>query len=855
MNEEMRSHLDGLTERNVLAGLPPQEARFLAQRQFGNLDQIKERARDQRGISWIEELILDLRYAMRTLGKNPGMTATIVFTMALAIGASTGVFSVIDGLLLHPLGPDPHTEREIRIFETQSPKISESRVSAANFIDWKKQAKSFAFMRAGAGADLNLTGSGEPVHLVAGRATAELLGTHTWTLALGRGFLPEDDVPGKNKVIIVSYQIWQRLLGGDPRAIGRILQVNGESYTLIGVIGEEISRFSGADAFIPMAFTDQERAERGRRTLGVWGRLKPGVTLAEAQAEMNVLAAQLARQYPDTNQGWGVSLVPVNQLQYGSGLREALWALLGAVGCVLIIACANAANLLLARATARSREMAVRAALGAARARLVRQLLTESVLLSLLGGTAGVLFAHWGLAAVHGYAGSGMERLGYVGLNSGILAFALVLSMGTGLLFGLAPAWFAAGANLNDTLKRSLRGSGESGSRGQLRSALVMIEVALAMVLVAEAGGLIRRLVERGRLDPGFGAEHVTVLQLRLPQPKYAKPGEQVAFATAVVTHLRDVPGVQMASATTSLPIPQPGFGFQIDGRPSRPHSDWPVTSAYAVTSDYFSVMKIRLLQGRAFTAQDTPQSPRVAIINETLAKQYFQNENPIGRHIDLGGSGLDTWREIVGIVGDVTEFGDDTAVTPQVYEPFDQSPGPGLNFVVNSPEDGASILSSLKQQIYSVDKDQPVLSIRSLQSILDEQVAGQHFAVHLLGVFSLIALVIASVGIYAVVAYTVTQRTTEIGIRMALGAQTEDVLRLILTHGARLIGFGLLVGIGAALAVGRTVESLLYHVNTNDPLVLAAVTLLLVAVGVFACALPSYRATRVDPIVALRCE
>lgn len=797
----------------------------------------------------------DLRYALRQLAKAPGFTAAAVLTLALGIGACTAIFSVVNGVLLRPLDfPEP--ERLVMLKEMQLPEYPEFSLSPPNFLDWEKQLKSFASIAAYSGAALNLTGEGEPQRLVGVKATAHYFDVYGIKPLLGRAFLPEEDAPGKNRVVVLSHPLWQRLFGGAPEAVGRSLQLNGEPYTVIGIAPAGFGAPGKIDAWVPMAFTPDETSNdnRGAHYLNAAARLKPGVTAAQADAEVKVLAAQLAKQYPDDNKGWSAFAMPL--LDYTvRDVRTILYTLLGAVGCVLLIACANIANLLLARASARHREISIRAALGASRRRLMRQLLTESLVLALLGGALGVLFAKWGLDALLALAPANLPRLSAINLDATVLLGSFALSVATGLVFGLAPAWLTARTDVNEALKQGSRGTTEGGARGQLRSMLVVVEVAAALVLLAGAGLLGRSFIALAHVDPGFTPEHATVLRLALPAKKYAKPEQQVAFADSLVTSLGSLPGVHAVGLTQSMPlIGDYVLGFNIDGRPRPSDADLPSTNYYAVTPGYFPAMGIRLVRGRLFNAHDDARAPRVVLINETLARQHFPHEDPIGKRINIT-NGPDTWREIVGIVTDIKHSGVDKVTTSQSYEPFAQVPFTNLNVVVRTAGSATALAGSLRPAVYAVDKDQPVGSIRPLEDIMADSLARQRFAMTLLAVFSLVALVIAAVGIYGVMTYNVTQRTSEIGIRLALGAQPGDVLRLILGHGSRLVGLGLLLGLGIALASARAIESILFNTSAHDPLTLAGITLLLAAAGLLACFIPARRATKVDPMVALRAE
>ena len=800
-------------------------------------------------------MLNDLRYALRQLIKAPSFTAVAILTLALGIGACSAIFSVVNVVLLRPLDyPEPG--RIVVIRETNLPQFPEFSVSPPNYIDWEKQTKSYEYLAAYSGAGVNLTGEGEPQRLVGVKATAHYFDVYGVKPILGRMLLPEEDAQGKNHVVVLSYPFWQRVFGGKGDAVGRAIQLNGEPYTVVGVAPVGFGLTSKVDVWMPMAFKPDETANdaRGGHYINVVGRLRPGVTFAQAKAELEVLASQLAKQYPDSNKGWGIFMMPMQDYSVRD-VKPVLYTLLGAVGCVLLIACANLANLLLARATARHREISIRAALGASRGRLVRQLLTESVVLSLCGGLAGLLLARWGLDALLALAPTSLPRLTEIRLDSGVLIFSLALSILTGLVFGVAPAWLAARADVNEALKQGTRGSTEGGARGRLRSALVVIEVTFALMLLGGAGLLARSFMQLAHVDPGFIPENATLLRLSLPQKKYAMPEQQTAFADALLERVKALPGVQAAGVTHSMPLVSDYvLSFNIEGRPAIDPSDSPSTNYYAVTPDYFRAMGIRLIRGRFFTPQDDAKARRVAIINETMARQHFPNEDPIGKRINIS-TGPDAWREIVGIVGDIKQYGVDKATSAQSYEPFAQVPFSSVNLVVRTKGSPAALVGALRPTVYAVDKDQPIGIIRPLEEIMADSIARQRFAMTLLSVFSGVALVIAAVGIYGVMAYNVVQRTGEFGIRMALGAQRRDVMRLVLTQGGKLIGLGLVIGLAATLAVSRAMGSMLFNTSAYDPLTLASITVLLAAVALVACFFPANRATKVNPIEALRAE
>ncbi len=793
----------------------------------------------------------DLRFAFRQLRKVPGFTAVAILTLALGMGACTAIFSVVNTVLLHPLDyPEPG--RLIGIMESRVPEFPEFSVSPPNFISWEKQAKSYSYLAAYGVAKINLTGEGEPQRLIGVKASADYFKVFGVKPMLGRTFLREEDAPGKNHVVVLTHPFWERFFGGDAKAVGRSLRLDGESYTVIGVAPAGFKE--AVDLWLPMAFSPEERSNKYRDAhyLNVAGRLKPGVSAAQANAEMKLLAAQLARQYPATNKGWGAFALPMEEFAVRD-VRVVLYTLLGAVGCVLLIACANIANLLLARATARQRELSIRAALGASRFRLVRQLLTESVLLALCGGAAGLLVARWGLDALLALAPTDLPRTSSIHLDPTVLIFSFILSLLTGVVFGVAPAWLAARTDVNESLKQGARGS--TDARGRLRGALVVLEVAFALVLLVGAGLLARSFFRLTNVDPGFNPAHATVLQVTLPEKKYEKPAPEIAFANALLERLRALPGVESAGLTHTLPLLNDWvMTFNIEGQPTVAPTDRPSTNYYAVTPGYFRAMGIQLRRGRLFTPQDNAQAPRVAIINQTLARQFFPNEDPIGKRINIAG-GPEAFRQIVGIVGDLKQYGVDKATTSQAYEPFAQHPFNTLNIVLRTTGSTAPLLSALRPAVYAVDKDQPVGKIEPLAKIVAESIAKQRFATTLLVVFSLVALIMASIGIYGVMSYNVMQRRSEIGIRMALGAGTRDVLRLILSGGGKLVGLGLLLGLIATLLATRALGSILFQTSAHDPLTLGAITLLLATVALVACLLPAQRATRVNPLEALRDE
>jgi len=808
----------------------------------------------------LDDLGQDLHYAGRQLLKSPGFTATVVVTLALAIGACTVVFTAVNSALLHPIdGPEP--ERNILIYETRLPEVPQMNVSPPTFLDLERETKSFDDLAAWAATSVNLAGDTEPLQVSAAMVTQHVFDVWHTQPVLGRGFVPAEFSGSQANVAVLSYSLWQRAFGASPTIIGRTLNLNGSPCTIVGVMSPQFARFgSDLDLWMPLVFSDQQRnQQRGARYLRTMGLLKHGVTLAQAQAELDVFAANLARQYPDTNKGGGL-MVRQFTTYLNRSMAPMLYVLLGAVLCVLLIACANVANLLLARATVRQKEMSIRAALGAGCGRLIRQLLVESILLAALGGGAGILLAQWGLNFIRIYgpsAGTDLARLAYVEMDAGMLVFTVGFSLLTGVAFGLMPAWLSSRADLNEALKQGSRGSTEGGVRGGLRSTLVVAEVALALVLLAGAGLLVRSFTRLAQLDPGFSAGRVATMRVILNGQKYAKPETRQHFADAMVDRLRGLPGVDGVALTTSLPVFTGGsLSFNVEGRPPATPGSEPSAVPYLVTPEYFRAMGIRLWRGRGFAASDEPSAPPVIVINQALARQYFGNEDALGRRLQLiFGRNPGPTCEIVGIVGDVMQGQPGQDPPAQFYLPWAQENSGAFYAVVRSTGDPARTLPQLKSQVYAVDKDQPVGQVRTLVDLMGDTLARPHLMLTLLGAFGAIALVIAAVGIYGVMAYSVSQRTMEFGIRMALGASRAEVLQLVLRSGLKIVSIGLVIGLAAALGLGRVVESLLYKTSPHDPVTLAAIVAGLLAVSFVACLVPARRATKVDPIVALRTE
>ncbi len=804
-------------------------------------------------------MLSDLKYALRQLAKDPGFTAIAVLTLALGIGACTAIFSVVDSILLRPM-PYPESERLVVLRESMPPETPVSSVAPGNYRAWETGSTAFEGIYAQRNASFNLTGRGDPVRISALRVSGQYFATLRTPPLLGRTFGPAEDRPGEDRVVVLMYGFWQKHFAGSPEAIGATLRLNGANVTVIGVMPAAFQIGARHELIAPLALTAEENLDHGAHYLTAGARLKPGVTIAEASAQLNAIAARLAQEFPDTNKNW---IVTVRSLldQSTAPVRETLYTLLAAVGVLLLIACANVANLLLARSTRRQREMSIRAALGASRWRVARQLLTESLVLALGGGALGILVGYWGLDALLAFAPTDLPRVAEITLDGRILAATLGISLLTGIVFGLAPAWHASKVDLVEALKQGARGSSDGGQRHLMRQGLVVLEIALALMLLTGAGLLVRSFSRLAQFDPGFDPQNAVFVSVAVPDLKYGPPAAQNAFVESVLDRFRAHPGVIAAGATHVMPMSGSDYvlGLEIEGR-DIPLSDLPETNYFAVTPDYFKAAGIRLLDGRFFNEQDREGGHPVAIISQSLARKHFPGVNPLGRRISPTMRDR-TWSEIVGVVSDVQAYGAEREPSPQSYTPFSQTPFRTLTFVVRTDPSkpglvgSAAFAAALRQDVQAVDPEQPVARLEPVTNLLRQSVARQRFAMTLFGVFSGLALLLAAIGIYGVMAYAVVQRTSEFGIRLALGAQPSDILRLVLGHGARLVILGLIGGTLGALAAVQLLQSLLYQTPARDPLVFVAIAALLAGVATVACLVPARRATRVDPMVALRAD
>ena len=801
----------------------------------------------------------DIRHAMRRLFKSPGFTLIGTLTLALGIGANSAIFSVVNAVLLRPL-PYSQPDRLVGIYHFQNGE--RATMSGPNFVDVKRMSKTLADAAAVARSRVVLTGEGEPSRLTIAEVSASLFDLLGVQPLQGRGFHSEENEPGHNKVAVLSYPLWHQRFGGDRRVIGKTIVVDGVSTEIVGVMPEGFAFPSDTMLWIPLEYTKEfTTTQRAAWYLDAVGRVKPGIPIEHAAAEIDAIGKQLAKQYPDADAGLDITAVSLHEAMVGD-IRKAVLVLLGAVGFVLLIACTNVANLLLARAASRETEMAVRSALGAARGRLVRQLLTESVLLGAAGGTLGLLFAFWGVDALVALQPAGIPRLSDVHVDRWVVLFTFAVSIATGLIFGVVPALHSTGASVAGGLKDAGRGALTSRAGSRVRGVLVIAEVALAVVLLVGAGLLIRSFVKLTSVDPGFHAAQALTFELSLPESRYPLESQQVDFFGRLLTNLHAVPGVDRAAAVISLPLSGSSIvlSFEIAGRPPLPVSQQPVMQVRVATNDYFRAIGIPLKRGRIFTDDDRPGSPPVVVITESAARQYFPGDDPIGKKITLGwGRGPGKPRAggvVVGIIGDVKDSGLDEPNPPQLYLPYQQWPVHSMSVLLKTVVPAAAVADAARRAVYATDPNIPISSVRTLDQIVAKSISQPYFYATLLAVFAVLALALAAIGVFGVLSYAVAQRTREIGIRMALGAQERNVLTLIVRQAMTFAVVGVALGSGLALTLARPlVAKMLFNTSPHDAATFCGVALVLAAVALVASYIPARRATRVDPIVALRSE
>ena len=866
LDKELRFHLEQQIEENIASGLPPEEARYAAIRRLGGAEQIKEECRDMRQTAYLEDLGKDLRYAGRVLRKSPGFAVAIVLTLGLSIGANSAIFSVIDGVLLKPL-PYPHADRIVRLFFSSNsyPKFP---LNPFDFRDFRSRSHSFDSLAAFTRSDVQLSSSGEPLRLAAFRVTAGYFHVLGLAPAQGREFGEKDELPGSGRVVILSDRLWRTEFGAAPDIVGRKITLDSQPFTVVGVMppGTEhpgndyhaLPYGDSVDAWWPFTF-EGDPNDRGSHYMEAIGRLKSGKTPAEAQAEMNAVVTEVGREH-GRNGGWHMLVIPLYREIVGADERMLL-VLLGAVGLVLLIACANAANLLLARATARQREIAVRMALGAARSRLLRQTLTESLLLALIGGGFGALLAVGGVRTLVALLPGGFPRVDSIHVNASVFGFTLLVALATGLLFGLAPALQSSRVDVQQALREGARGATGSKRHQRLRDALVVAEVGLASVLLVGAGLMLRSFVNLLRMDPGFRADHVLTASLSLPDTEYKTNASALHFEEQLTTNLAAATGVKYAGIGTDLPWT--GYdenigGFTIEGKKPLPGEEFR-GRYHAATPDYFRALGIPLVRGRFFTAADNHDATQVMIINSTMARLYWPHQDALGSRITFSDTPKESdWMTVVGIVGDVKDRPELSGAEPAFWWPMAQQPllNDGvMSVAIRSAGSTVGIANELRREVHRLDPTLAVADVRLMDQIADANIATPRFSLFLVGLFAALAITLAAVGTYGVISYSVGQRTHEFGMRMALGAARGDVLRLVFSQGARLAVAGVILGACGALTLARVLRSLIFEVSPTDPWTFAAVGTLVLAVAAVACYLPARRATQADPIVALRSE
>jgi putative ABC transport system permease protein len=849
--EEMQVHLELRQQELLDSGMTADSARATARRRFGNVTALREKSLTAWGWEWFENLVQDVGYGLRMLRKNPGFTSVAVLTLALGIGANTAIFSVINGVLLSPL-PYKNPQQLVVIKENDS---------LQNVMEIQRQGRAFS---QGGGINvepMDYTGGTEPLQVRVGFIDVGFFETLGVQPMLGRIISPGEDVQGGPRLAMVSHHFWRDHLGSDPHGVGSMIHLGGNPYTVIGVLPASFVQPAGhADAFVSLWVGDPSAAaQRNVHFMHTYWRLKAGVTLAQAQADMAAIDRQLAEQYPAEEKERKRELVPLQEWLVGD-VRPALLVLFGAVGLVLLIACGNFASLLMARAVAGRQEFVIRAALGAGRGRLIRKMLTESALLSVLGGAAGLLLAQWGTSMLLALRPESLARLSGIHMDTRVLLFVLIVSVLTGMVFGMAPAWIAARADVAEALKESGRSTTTNKMGHSIRKILVTSELALALVLLVGAGLLLKGFSRLRSMSPGFNAANVMTMYLQLSTTRYGEIPKQTQFRRELLTRLNSLPDVQ-AAMVTDIPLGgnYVGHRFVIDGRPVVAVGSEPEAQTLSVMGDYFHVMQIPLRGGRDFTSLDRERQPLVAIVNEEAVREFFPRENPIGARIRWAGDpGPPQWMTVIGVVGDVKHSGLNQPTDPALYTPFSQSDERWRRFMtlaIRARDVSPALVKEVKKQIWSVDSLVPVGDVHAMGELIAESLAQQRFNMLLLGLFAALALILAAVGIYGTMAYAVNQRTHEIGIRTALGAQRRDVLRLVMRDGAKIALFGIAFGIAGALALTRLMASLLFEVKPTDPATFAGVAIVLALVALAACYIPARRAMRVEPMLALRYE
>ncbi|HKS80298.1 MAG TPA: ABC transporter permease [Candidatus Acidoferrales bacterium] len=857
---EIEAHIQLEIERLREQGMSEADARAAAQRAFGSKRRAREEFYESGRAVWLEHFWQDIRFGIRMLGKAPGFTAVALMTLALGIGANTAIFSVVYAVLLRPL-PFRDASRLVLMNET-TPRVGLVSVSYMNFLDWRAQSRAFSEMATVAGTGFNMSGMGQPQTIRGEAVSVNFLSMVGMRPYLGRDFSGPEEKAGTPAVIMLSYDLWQSHFGGDASAIGKTVRLDDKSVTIVGVMPKDFRWLEKADFLEPIGVwatgnsTATERAERGDSI--VVGRLASGVTFAQAKSEMDGIAARLEHEFPEANDQFGVALQPLRDSFVGQ-IRPAILVLLGAVIFVLFVACANVANLFLMRGASRTREMAMRLAIGASRGRIIRQMLAESFVIAILGGLGGIVLAVGGIDAMEQLVPAGMFSGATIDLNGAVLAFSAGVAILSMFIFGLAPAIRSSRADVQAELKDGGRTASDSAAANRWRAALATTEVSLALVLLVGAGLMVKSLSRLLSVNPGIRPDHVLTMHISLRTQQYDKDPEILNFWRRVLSGIRALPGVEAAGEATGLPLLDEHWrtDVYVEGSPVPTPGKFPHPDMHVVTPGYLSAAGTRLLRGRDFTEADDTKSPLVALINKLAAAQLYPNEDPIGKRFMRGHPGKDKpqWVTIVGEVEDTKMYGLANPARLEFYLPLEQAATSEGNLVVKSAVDPAALTSAIRGTVNSVDPDEPISDITTMTQAVEDSVSAQRLVLILLSLFSGLGLVLAAIGIYGVISYSVAQRTHEIGIRIALGAQPGDVVRLILRDGLRIAGAGLLIGGAASLALTRLMSKLLYAVSASDPATFIEVTAILVCMALLACYIPARRTTRVSPVVALRHE
>ncbi len=858
MEDELGFHWERQVEKHMKTGIDRDEALRRVRMEFGGLEQVKEDCRDARGVSLMESLSMDLRYGWRTLLKSPGFAAAALFTLALGIGANTAIFSVVYGILLRPL-PFRDASHLVLLNET-TPQVGDVSVSYPNFQDWRRQSRTFTEMAAVTGVKFNMAGSSQPEHIGGLAVSPNFLPMMGVRPVMGRGFTADEEKAGAAPVVLLSYALWQSHFGADRRAIGQTIRLDSRTVTIVGVLPPDFRWVERCDVMEPMgvwATHNDSATDRGDRgDLLVAGRLAAGVRMEQARSEMETIAAGLARAYPGANAQSGVNLRPLREA-YSGNVRPAMLVLLGAAIFVLLVACANVANLFLMRGAVRAKEMALRIAIGASRGRIIRQILTEGFLVALLGGLAGVGLAMAGIPAIARLIPPDTLAGASVGMNGAVLLFSAGLVALSMFVSGLAPALHSTGSNVQSDLKEGGKTT-SAGARNRWRGLLATTEVALALVLLVGAGLMMKSLYRLLSVDSGFRSEHVLKLEMDLRTSHYDKDPAVIAFWQQTLDGVRALPGVESAAVGTAIPLTDAHSrtDITVEGTLPKP-GGFPHPDIHIVSGDYGKTLGVRLLRGREFTDSDRENSPRVAMVNASVAQLLFSGTDPIGKRFILGHPGTDPlkWVTIVGVVADTKMYGLANPARLEVYFPFRQAPSNKMSLLVKSGQDVTALVSAIRGIVASIDKEQPIFGIATMQQVVNASVSTRRITLILLGLFSGLALVLAGIGIYGVISYSVAQRSREIGIRMALGAQRGDVMRLVLTQGGKISAAGIVFGSAASLGLTRLMAKLLYSVSAADPATFAVVAFVLALIAMAASYIPARRTLRVDPLIALRQE